>query len=348
MKRRPTSQTDLILTVAAVNDPRLKPYHRNVLNTLAVRASYSTGENAIPTYPLLQAALGQKSAKWVGDLLRELRAWGLVERTHKGRGEGNASVFRICLEHPAFPDEYPTFKPKPVKVNRKQALPVYEPDLPQADDELTASEIEVNRKQESSLPQADDELTASAYLQPSNSSIQGLQPKTTTTTTTTDTVSGETAKGRKPPLWLSLLWSLAIKELEPEERSKRQRMLIFRKDRNGESPDTAEIEALVDKEGGDFDAEVMVAIAWAEFCLAEPNPHLNEKTLFPVSVFLPKADNYMEAARRDFQYYVIEKKAWKEKSKEPYPGYNFPGIRLVFENTRPPKNFFTRYIGREQ
>ena len=338
MKRKPTSYGDMLKAVAHVKHPGLRDVDRHFLLALATDAS-EKGVGVRRGRDTLGDRIG-RSGETVRKTVRRLEQLGLLETTHKGHGPNNSNVYRLCLENPAYPDDYPGLK------NRTSSTLRISDEKAQADDPKCASSPEQMRKPDEANAQGDDPKCASSTLRPSYSSNQSLQPKITTTTTTTDTDSGESVKGRKPPLWLSLLWSLAINELEAEARDNRQAELVFRKAKNGESKDTTEIEALVEKEGGTWNEEIMVAIAWAAFCLKQPNPHINKDTLYPVSVFLGQVDTWMQAARTEFHFYTQEKQAWKEKSKLPYPAYSFPSCRLVFENCK--KEIFTRYIGREQ
>jgi hypothetical protein len=108
MNRRPTSYGDMIKSVLTVRFPDLKPHHRLLLVSLAAFADGQTGKSSRPTYAYLKISLGEVQDTWVALLLKELAQFGLIEKTHKGSGPGNASIFRICLEHAAFPDTYPT------------------------------------------------------------------------------------------------------------------------------------------------------------------------------------------------------------------------------------------------
>jgi DNA-binding transcriptional ArsR family regulator len=105
-----SSYGDMIKTVLSCKHPKLKPHQRPVLNALASFAS-PTGRGARPTYQFLQN-LGDDgtSRQHVGRILKQLYGLGLVERMHQGQGKGNASIWRICLESPYFPDTYATRK----------------------------------------------------------------------------------------------------------------------------------------------------------------------------------------------------------------------------------------------
>jgi hypothetical protein len=111
MNRARSSYSDMIKTVLCVQHTELKPHHRVLLNAIAAFTNES-GKGSRPTYAFLRVALGDVGETWVRNGLKKLRKWKLVERTHQGKGPGDASVFRICLENPAFPDEYPTLKQK--------------------------------------------------------------------------------------------------------------------------------------------------------------------------------------------------------------------------------------------
>ena len=110
MNRKPKNYSDMLKTVAAVSHPDLKAHHRNLLNALALSA-HSNGEGSRPGHEALKIALGGKSDKWVARLLGELRHdMKLIDLTHRGRGDGNASIYKLCLENTAYPDWYPGLK----------------------------------------------------------------------------------------------------------------------------------------------------------------------------------------------------------------------------------------------
>jgi hypothetical protein len=104
VKRKPTSYGDMLKSVQTIQHPDLKQPHRNLLLAIAVWCG-QTGESSRPTHEYFQQALGVGRTR-VKDILAEVIALGFAVCTHRGRGKGDASVYRICLEHPAFTDTY--------------------------------------------------------------------------------------------------------------------------------------------------------------------------------------------------------------------------------------------------
>jgi hypothetical protein len=107
VKRIPTSMRDLTLTVACVQHSDLDTEHRHFLLSLAPFASYQTGRNVYPGFEFLCAAT-QKSGESVRRYARHCERLGLLELIKKPNGKkGVSTEWRICLEHPAFLDDYP-------------------------------------------------------------------------------------------------------------------------------------------------------------------------------------------------------------------------------------------------
>jgi hypothetical protein len=111
MKRNLTSVFDLQSTVACVKHPKLKAEHRLLLIAMAKFASYSTGRDVYPGFEYLAAVVG-KSQETVRRYCRHCEALGLIEVTRKPNGKGIATEWRICLQHDAYQDSYPGFKPE--------------------------------------------------------------------------------------------------------------------------------------------------------------------------------------------------------------------------------------------
>jgi hypothetical protein len=114
MKRTPTSWRDMVNTVLRVRHLELEDSHKIWLVGLAVNASQN-GKNAYPGYKALGEITGRQS-EWQRRTSRHCESLGLVEIVRKangGNGKGNANVYRICLEHDAFPDDYSGRKTPP-------------------------------------------------------------------------------------------------------------------------------------------------------------------------------------------------------------------------------------------
>ena len=157
MKRKPTSYGDMLKTVGAVRHPLLKPHHREILFKIAIFAN-ENGKGSRPTYAYLRAGTNHTD-EYIRQLLNDLRGaeFNLVERTHTGQGKGNASIFRIRLENPAFPDDYPTHTVTPT--DDKKLTPT--------DDEVAPTGQAVNPNSQEGLPQLPSDFTPTTELGPS-------------------------------------------------------------------------------------------------------------------------------------------------------------------------------------
>jgi hypothetical protein len=134
MKRKIESGRDLRQTVQCVNHPGLDAQHRLFLTVLVDFADHGAGANARPGYEFLASAVG-KTVESVRLYARHCESLGLIKLTHLAHGKGNANVFAFCLDHPAYPDSYPGYKPK-LAPNAKTVSPKSEAGLPQPEGEL--------------------------------------------------------------------------------------------------------------------------------------------------------------------------------------------------------------------
>jgi len=94
----------MLHTVARVNHPDLEDCHRLWLIGLALHAR-PDGTNAYPGYDNLQA-ITLRGADRQRLYSNHCVALGLVELTKKGKGKGRSNVYKICLTHEAYPDDY--------------------------------------------------------------------------------------------------------------------------------------------------------------------------------------------------------------------------------------------------
>jgi len=91
-------------TVYRVNHPELEDCEKLWLIGVASYAS-ETGKGAYPGYISLCEITGRGFDRQ-RIYSRKCEKLGLVELVSKGRGKGIANVYRICLEHPAYPEDY--------------------------------------------------------------------------------------------------------------------------------------------------------------------------------------------------------------------------------------------------
>jgi hypothetical protein len=118
MKRKRDSLGDLIRTVACVDHSDLKDEHRHFLSTIAPFADKDSGRRVHPGFEYISTVM-RKSQETVRRYARHCEELGLIEIVKKPDGKGIATEWRICLEHPAFPDTYPTYKPDSESVDLK-------------------------------------------------------------------------------------------------------------------------------------------------------------------------------------------------------------------------------------
>jgi hypothetical protein len=103
MKRKPTSMMDFLKTVQCVEHPKLKAEHCHFLGIVALHANYETGRNSHPGFAAIAKAM-KRSNESVRRYARHCEDLGLIEVTRKPDGKNIATVWRVCLEHPAFVD----------------------------------------------------------------------------------------------------------------------------------------------------------------------------------------------------------------------------------------------------
>jgi hypothetical protein len=154
MKRKIESGRDLRHTVQCVNHPGLEPQHRLFLTVLVDYADHGAGTNARPGYAFLAKAVG-KTEESVRLYARHCENLGLIKLTNLAHGKGNANVFAFCLEHSAYPDSYPGYKPK-----------------------LAPSAEPISPKREGTLPQAQSRLAPNVGLDP-HTALHITTPTTT-------------------------------------------------------------------------------------------------------------------------------------------------------------------------
>lgn len=104
MKRKRTSHGDAMQTVycAQIDDAQEKLF----LIAIASRADWKTGKNAFPGYKFTSAVTETERDRQ-RIYSNSLVAKGLLELVHKGSGPKDANEYRVCFEHPAFPETYP-------------------------------------------------------------------------------------------------------------------------------------------------------------------------------------------------------------------------------------------------
>lgn len=106
MNGKPKSYRAMLLAVAAANHPELDGVDKALLNVLAINADAATGGSSRPGNAMLMAST---SLRWsaVHARLEKNIGRGLIECTYKANTRHMASVYRVCLENPAYPDRTP-------------------------------------------------------------------------------------------------------------------------------------------------------------------------------------------------------------------------------------------------
>ena len=99
-KAKYSNQTQLVQGVSQVNDPTLTQGERLFLNCLA---AFTVHDHPHPGNAQLIRACGIRSRQGVNKIARKLEAKKLIQILERGDGRGKATVYRICVEHPAFP-----------------------------------------------------------------------------------------------------------------------------------------------------------------------------------------------------------------------------------------------------
>lgn len=120
-KSKYRSLAQFVQGVGAVNEPCLSDKERLALNCLSAHADYRTGGGAHPGNATLSCWCGCNERNARKNVAR-LITLKLIERTSAGcGGRGLASVYRICIEDPRFPEpksashrlQVPELKPAP-------------------------------------------------------------------------------------------------------------------------------------------------------------------------------------------------------------------------------------------
>ena len=320
MKRKPTSYSDMLKTVAAVKHPALDFEGRLFLLSLALNAS-QTGENSFPGHEALVERIDRGNSA-VTARYRQMVELGLISIVPSKR-KGQAHCFSFNLTNDAYPETYvgrvivgnqdETNDEELPSVERVSAIVGLEEAQPCFDraPSLESPAAIVGNPQETN-----------AHPKPSSlASILDLQPKTTTTTK--EEICSETPLlPRKARLWLSWLWSQSSNYSAKERKA----ILPLRKPPKGmsESPDVTYIEGLIEQYG-----EAETALSWAEFCLNFPH---EEGTLFPVTVFGTNFDTCRAAAISSAATYQRTKKISDSLSFARSFNGQFPDHKI---NTRP-------------
>jgi hypothetical protein len=91
-----------------VDHPELDDLDRRFLSALAPFANHHTGAGCHPGQVALEKACA-RSYETVRRHSRHVEKLGLVKLTGKANGLDNSNEWQICLDHPAFPDFYPSY-----------------------------------------------------------------------------------------------------------------------------------------------------------------------------------------------------------------------------------------------
>jgi hypothetical protein len=106
MTNHPASLRSFLLSVLCCDHPDLDGIDRALLAMLAANANMATGVNARPGNAMLERSSGLGRSAMQTRLAKNIER-GLIERTQKGDGRGLASVYRLCIDSPYYPDQAP-------------------------------------------------------------------------------------------------------------------------------------------------------------------------------------------------------------------------------------------------
>jgi hypothetical protein len=109
MNGRPKNQRALLLAVQYASHPELDGTDSALLLCLATNGDHGTGRNSRPGNRALESATKLKWSAVHERIQKNIRR-GLIKCTEIGNGRGNASMYDLSLEHPAYPDYSPTRK----------------------------------------------------------------------------------------------------------------------------------------------------------------------------------------------------------------------------------------------
>jgi hypothetical protein len=155
--RKYSNHTQRVQGIDQVEDPTLTQGERNFLKCLA--AYDVNGHGSHPGNARLMRSCAIKSRTGVNYIVRKLVAKQLIEVLQRGDGKGNATVYRICVEHPAFPSP-------PEKKNSKPSSP----DLTDSTAKPSSPDLRVSEEK----PSSEDPETV--MCEPANRQVNGFKP----------------------------------------------------------------------------------------------------------------------------------------------------------------------------
>jgi hypothetical protein len=106
MNGKPKSYRAMLLAVAAANHPELDAGDKALLNVLAINADASTGGGSRPGNAALMVGTALRWSACHARLEKNIQR-GLIECTYKATSRHMASVYRLCLDNPAYPNRMP-------------------------------------------------------------------------------------------------------------------------------------------------------------------------------------------------------------------------------------------------
>jgi hypothetical protein len=259
MNGRPRNHRALCHAVSEVQHPEIDNTDKALLNRLALSGG-ALGENCRPGNAALERAASLKWSAVHVRLEKNIRR-GLIQRTKVGDGRKNASVYRICWEHPAYPDISPNGRERYTE-NR----PV-DPDSKPENHPVTPDDsTETIRPVTGNHPVSD--------AKPSGQDTETIRPMDRTTSVTQQIPNQPTT--RETPEWLVGFWT--SHSHEPKLKLRKLDKL------KGKAGDKEEILALIGQHG-----EEAVRWAWEAYVVAAP---WNAETKCHVWPFLNDYETY--------------------------------------------------------
>jgi len=290
MNGKPKSYRAMLLAVAAAKHPELDGVDKALLQVIAMNADATTGGSSRPGNALLMSAteLGWDA---IHARIKKNVERGLIECTYKANTRHMASVYRVCLENPAYPDQTPNGEllienpPEPPRPGNSTVRP--EPDsnenlpsgLNRTVNESTVRLVATYRTVNPVLPSGESGLPSGLSRTTSNSTSKN-QPTPQPSSEPEKLPSGRSTE--LPPWVVKLFFDF------------NQAPMGIRKD------DSDGFLAAIKQHG-----EPAVQLAWEHFVKVGK---YNGETKFPAYLFFKYLDNYLGWARK-----VMESAEWRNE-----------------------------------
>jgi hypothetical protein len=295
MNGKPKNHMALVLAAFHCTHPDLDGKDATLLAYLAVRSDHGIGTNSYPGNTNLGDALKLGDTATDERLAKNIER-GLIVRTARAEGRSKASVYRLCLESPYYPDRLPGGKREwlidnPPALNRadNEKPPAADrahiankpPALDRADNLETARPNEENRPEQNAKPPGLEAESARSRAATTRDSPETHQPPTLTFPQKKAGEGGEGADAQKQnqekALWQEFTQGLGKID-----------------DLRGTVPSTAEKTALLKQMGIYSVAKLLDAIStWAE----ERRPRIEGRDFGRMTCWLDECGPYLASKK---------------------------------------------------